>query len=128
MSTRIPTETYTHLLSPEYWGFINQVEASFPIDFSSLPIEKQREAYNAMLADLASGDPKNVTTQDSELKTAKHSLPIRTYQANGIKPAAHISCIFMAVVLFWVAWIVITGFALIFAQVQVLSSLRWIIV
>lgn len=90
MSTRISTESYTHLLSPEYWEFIHQVEASFPIDFSSLPIEKQREAYNAMLAGLASGDPQNITVRDSELKTAKHNLPIRTYQANDINPAAHI--------------------------------------
>lgn len=90
MSTRIPAETYTQLLSSEYWDFINRVEAAFPIDVSSLAITKQRDAYNAMLAALVTSYPLNLSIQDSELQTARHSLPIRTYQVNDITPAAHV--------------------------------------
>ena len=90
MSTRIPAETYTHLLSAAYWGFINQVNALFPEDFSALSVTEQRAAYNAMLKSLATNYPVNVQTNDQSLNTSQGLIPIRTYQISDQMAAAQI--------------------------------------
>lgn len=90
MSSRISAESYTHLLSSGYWGFINRVNALFPENFSQFAIEEQRTAYHALLSNLATANPEGLSIQDQPLITSKHLIPMRSYQLSGQVAAAHI--------------------------------------
>lgn len=79
MSTRISAEAYTHLLSPEYWAFIQRVTALFPDDFSKLAVVSQRAAYNEVLYQLGQSLPAKLRVEDQILNTSEHSMMTRRY-------------------------------------------------
>ena len=79
MSTRISAEAYTHLLTPEYWAFIQRVTALFPDDFSKLAVVSQRAAYNEVLRQLGQPLPAKLRVEDQILNTSEHSMMTRRY-------------------------------------------------
>lgn len=90
MSTRISAKGYTHLLSADYWEFIQRVNALFPDEFAHLSVTEQRQAYNTMLRQLATALPAQLLIQDQPLTTQRHSLSIRSYQVKNQAARAQI--------------------------------------
>jgi acetyl esterase len=53
-------EDYERLIDSEVWAFIRRTDDWFPPESIGLPIERQREIYNAMCRALHAGRPSNV--------------------------------------------------------------------
>ncbi len=70
---------YERLIDSEVWDFIRRTEAWFPPETIDLPIERQREIYDAMCRAFHAGRPANVATQDLAIDVGGRSLPARRY-------------------------------------------------
>ena len=90
MSTRISAEDYTHLLSADYWAFIQRINALVPDQFMNLAPREQRAAYTKMLYSLENKLPTHLRIQDHELPIANRTIPIRSYQVTEQMAAGHI--------------------------------------
>jgi acetyl esterase len=81
---------YETLIDRDIWAFIDRTSDWYPPDTTSLPIEKQREIYNAMCRAFRSAYPVGVRALDTVIQAAGHSLPVRHYQVEGKAAAAAI--------------------------------------
>lgn len=72
-------EDYERLIDSEMWTFIRRTDAWFPPETLDLPIERQREVYDAMCRAFHAGRPANVATQDLAMDIGGRSLPARRY-------------------------------------------------
>ncbi len=55
-------EDYERLIDSEVWAFIRRTDEWFPPETIGLPIERQREIYDAMCRAFHAGYPANVAT------------------------------------------------------------------
>lgn len=90
MATTNPIESYTQLLSSDYWAYIKQVSDYYPADFFSRSITEQRSIYNQQVASVVQPLPSDVQFEDLQLKTDKGSVPARFYQTKDQAAFAHI--------------------------------------
>jgi acetyl esterase len=83
-------EDYERLIDSEVWAFIRRSDEWFPQETIGLPIERQREVYDAMCRAFHAGRPANVATQDLALDVGDHQLPARRYLRAQTTPSATI--------------------------------------
>lgn len=81
-------EDYERLIDSDVWTFIRRTDEWFPPETIGLPIERQREIYNAMCRSFHTGRPPNVEVQDRMI--TDHSLRARCYRRTGTSPTATI--------------------------------------
>jgi acetyl esterase len=81
---------YERLIDSEVWAFIRRTDACFPPESIGLPIESQREIYNAMCRAFHAGRPANVATHDLLLDVDDRSLSARRYLRAQTTPTATI--------------------------------------
>lgn len=80
---------YDALIDAETWAFIEKTNSLFPSNASSLPIERQREYYNAMAREFFAGYPEGVDVTSSIVE-GKTPVAIRTYRNAGLTARAQI--------------------------------------
>ena len=83
-------EDYERLIDGEVWAFIRRTDDWFPPESIGLPIERQREIYNAMCRAFHAGRPTDIATQDFAIDRGSRSLPVRRYLQAQATPAATI--------------------------------------
>jgi acetyl esterase len=83
-------EDYERLIDSEVWAFIRRTDEWFPPDTIGMPIERQREIYDAMCRAFHAGRPADVATQDIEIEVGDRSLPARRYLPGQTSPSATI--------------------------------------
>ena len=83
-------EDYERLIDSEIWAFIRRTDEWFPPETIGLPIERQREIYDAMCRAFHAGRPASVATQDLVIDIGGRSLPARRYLRAGTSPSATI--------------------------------------
>ena len=81
---------YERLIDSEVWAFIRRTDEWFPPESIGLPIERQREIYDAMCRAFHAGRPANVATQDLTMDVGGRSLPARCYRRAETSSAATI--------------------------------------
>jgi acetyl esterase len=81
-------EDYERLIDSEVWAFIRRTDEWFPPGTIGLPIERQREIYDAMCRAFHAGRPANVATQDLAMVIGDRSLPARRYLRAQTTPSA----------------------------------------
>lgn len=79
-------EDYQRLIDSEVWAFIRRTDDCFPPESIGLPIERQREIYNAMCRAFHGGRPSNVAVEDRTVG----GLQMRCYRRAETSPAATI--------------------------------------
>lgn len=79
---------YAELLDADLWAYIDRVNAWFPPEIATAPIERQRAVYDAMCRAFHQGYPAGVEVSDSAIAAAGGSIPVRRYHAAGRAPAA----------------------------------------
>src|ERR687884_549201 len=70
---------YEARLDPEYWAYVDRVNAWYPPEVMSQPIQRQREIYNAMCREFHAGYPAGVTAIDSSIADASRAIAVRRY-------------------------------------------------
>ena len=83
-------EDYQRLIDGEIWAFIRSTDEWFPPETIGLPIERQREVYDAMCRAFHAGRPASVATQDLTIDVGDRSLPARRYLRAQTSPSATI--------------------------------------
>ena len=83
-------EEYQRLIDGEIWAFIRRTDEWFPPETIGLPIERQREVYDAMCRAFHAGRPASVATQDLTIDVGDRSLPARRYLRAQTSPSATI--------------------------------------
>lgn len=73
-------EDYERLIDEETWAFIRRTDAWFPLETIGLPIERQRQIYNAMCREFHAGRPANVVAEDSRIELGERALAVRRYR------------------------------------------------
>ena len=89
-SESVPAGAYDALLDAEIRAFIARTDEWYPPETLDLPIEKQREIYNAMCRAFHPGMPAGVGSSDSFVEAPDRRLRIRRYRIAGKQPAAAI--------------------------------------
>ncbi|UVK41654.1 alpha/beta hydrolase [Mesorhizobium sp. AR10] len=79
---------YGRLLDPALWAYIDRVNDWYPPEIAELPIDKQRDVYDAMCRAFHAGTPAGVETNDSTVPAGDHAIPIRRYEMVGKAPQA----------------------------------------
>lgn len=70
---------YAHLLDPETWDYIEEVERWFPPDILEKPLAEQRRVYDAMCRAFHAGRPPVVHAEDGVSPSSGRPIPIRRY-------------------------------------------------
>jgi len=83
-------EKYDQLIDEETWAFIERTEAWYPPDAVELPIEKNREIYNAMCREFLADYPVGVGSSDEIINSPHGPVACRIYENENIKPAASV--------------------------------------
>ncbi|HJR20423.1 MAG TPA: alpha/beta hydrolase [Dongiaceae bacterium] len=81
-------EDYERLIDSEVWEFVRRTNEWFPPETVGLPIERQREIYDAMCRTFHAGRPANVATQDLAIDVGDRSLLARRYLPAQTSPSA----------------------------------------
>jgi acetyl esterase len=77
---------YAALLDPALWAYIDRVNDWYPPEI--VPIDKQREVYDAMCRAFHEGHPMGVEAGDSTVPAGDHAIPVRRYRMAGKAPQA----------------------------------------
>ncbi len=70
---------YEHLIEPDLWAYIDEVNRWYPPEVVDLPIADQRAIYDAMCAAFHSGRPAGVEVRDRAIDLPDRSIPLRIY-------------------------------------------------
>jgi acetyl esterase len=81
---------YEHLIDPDLWAYIDEVNRRYPPEVVDLPIAEQRAIYNAMCADFHSGRPDGVKVRDSAIDLTDRRIPLRIYHSADESPPAKV--------------------------------------
>ncbi|PLP57056.1 esterase [Mesorhizobium loti] len=79
---------YATLLDPEYWVYIDRVNARHSPAVVDLPVEQERVLYDEMAAAFHVGRPAGVETEDGKITLADRAIPFRRYRLDGRLPQA----------------------------------------
>jgi acetyl esterase len=79
-------EDYESLIDSEMWAFIRRTDHWFPPETIGLPVDRQREIYDAMCREFHAGRPAGVLTQDRPIEAAGRHLHARHYRRAGQPP------------------------------------------
>lgn len=71
---------YRALLDPEIWAFIDRIDAFYPPETISFPIERQRAVYTELCRAFYAGRPRSVQITDSVIERSGCRVPIRHYR------------------------------------------------
>lgn len=83
---------YTRRLDPALWAYIDRVNDWYPPEIAELPIDRQRDVYDAMCRAFHQGTPPGVSVSDGLIVAGDHSIPVRHYQPAGKAPRAMVVC------------------------------------
>ena len=81
---------YASLLDPEYWAYIDRVNARHSPAVVDMPVEQERALYDEMAAAFHVGRPAGVETEDGKIALADRAIPFRRYRLDGRLPQAAI--------------------------------------
>lgn len=81
---------YAQLLDPEYWAYIDAVNARHFSANAGMPVEQERALYDEMAAAFHTGRPAGVETEDGAITLADRAIPFRRYRLDGRPPRAAI--------------------------------------
>lgn len=81
---------YAALLDPEYWAYIDTVNARSFAAAVDMPVEQERVLYDEMAAAFHTGRPAGVETEDGAITLADRIIPFRRYRLDGRSPRAAI--------------------------------------
>jgi acetyl esterase len=79
---------YETRLDPEYWAYVDRVNAWYPPEVLGQPIDKQREIYDAMCREFHAGYPQGVTATDSSIADGNRPIAVRRYTLAGAQSKA----------------------------------------
>ena len=79
-------EDYEALIDGEMWAFIRRTDHWFPPETIGLPIDRQRDIYDAMCREFHAGRPAGVLTHDRPIDAGGRHLPARHYRHAGAAP------------------------------------------
>lgn len=81
---------YAALLDPEYWAYIDTVNARHFPAVVDMPVEQERALYDEMAAAFHVGRPAGVEVEDGAIPLADRTIPFRRYRLDGRSPRAAI--------------------------------------
>ncbi|MCF6322584.1 MAG: alpha/beta hydrolase [Rhizobiaceae bacterium] len=81
-------EKYNALIDEETWAFIEHTNTWYPPDVAAMPIEKNREIYNAMCREFFNGYPQEVVSSDQTINVAHGKVACRLYSSEIVKARA----------------------------------------
>lgn len=81
---------YAALLDPEYWAYIDTVNARHFPAVADMPVEQERAFYDEMAAAFHVGRPAGVESEDGAIPLADRTVPFRRYRLDGRLPQAAI--------------------------------------
>ncbi|MEP6565725.1 MAG: alpha/beta hydrolase [Mesorhizobium sp.] len=79
---------YGKLLDPALWAYIDRVNDWYPPEIAELPIDRQRDVYDAMCRAFHQGYPLGVAASDGTVAAGNHAIPVRNYRMAGKAPRA----------------------------------------
>ena len=74
---------YGRLLDPVLWAYIDRVNDWYPPEIAELPIDRQREVYDAMCRAFHQNCPPGISINDGLIVAGDHGIPVRRYQPAG---------------------------------------------